>query len=77
MFSRLLSENLKIKIYKTIVLPFVSYVCETLSLIRKTEGVWEQGTEEFYRRGIKWREIGEDTLMRICITCTLHQMLLR
>ena len=27
--SRLLSKNLKIKIYKTIILPFVLYGCET------------------------------------------------
>jgi hypothetical protein len=30
--SRLLSRNLKVKIYKTIFLPVVLYVCETLSL---------------------------------------------
>jgi hypothetical protein len=31
--SRLLSRNLKIRIYKTIILPVVLYGCETLSLI--------------------------------------------
>jgi hypothetical protein len=30
--SRLLSKNLKIRIYKTIILPIVSYGCETWSL---------------------------------------------
>ena len=30
--SRLLSKNLKIKIYKTIILPVVVYGCETWSL---------------------------------------------
>ena len=30
--SSLLSKNLKIKIYRTIILPFVLYVCETWSL---------------------------------------------
>jgi hypothetical protein len=30
--SRLLSKNVKIKIYKTIILPVVLYRCETLSL---------------------------------------------
>ena len=30
--SSLLSKNLKIKIYKTIILPVVLYGCETLSL---------------------------------------------
>ena len=32
LYSRLLSNNLKIKIYKTIVLPVVQYGCETWSL---------------------------------------------
>jgi hypothetical protein len=46
--SRLLSKNLKIRIYKTIILPVVLYGCETWSLTlreEKTEGVWEQGAE--------------------------------
>jgi hypothetical protein len=30
--SRLLSRNVKVKIYKTIILPFVFYECETWSL---------------------------------------------
>jgi hypothetical protein len=35
--SRLLSRNVKIKIYKTVILPVVLYVCETLSLtLRRT-----------------------------------------
>jgi hypothetical protein len=32
LFSRLLSKNLKIKIYRTIILPIVLYGCETWSL---------------------------------------------
>ena len=35
--SRLLSKNLKIKIYKTIVLPVVLYGCETWSLTLREE----------------------------------------
>jgi len=35
--SRLLSKNLKIKIYRTIVLPVVLYGCETWSLILREE----------------------------------------
>jgi hypothetical protein len=31
--SRLLSKNIKIRMYKTIILPVVLYGCETLSLI--------------------------------------------
>jgi hypothetical protein len=35
--SRLLSKNVKVKIYKTIILPFVLYVCETWSLTLREE----------------------------------------
>jgi hypothetical protein len=35
--SRLLSKNLKIRIYKTIILPVVLYGCETWSLTLKEE----------------------------------------
>ena len=35
--SRLLSKNLKIKIYKTIILSVVLYVCETWSLTLREE----------------------------------------
>jgi hypothetical protein len=37
-----LSKNVKIKIYKTIILPAVLYGCETWSLILREE----QGAEE-------------------------------
>jgi hypothetical protein len=35
--SGLQSKNIKIKIYKTIILPVVMYVCETWSLILREE----------------------------------------
>jgi hypothetical protein len=35
--SRLLSKNLKIRIYRTIILPIVLYGCETRSLTLKKE----------------------------------------
>ena len=35
--SRLLSKNLKIKIYRTIILPVVLYDCETWSLTLREE----------------------------------------
>jgi hypothetical protein len=35
--SRLLSKNLKIKIYRTIILPLVLYGCETWSPTRREE----------------------------------------
>jgi hypothetical protein len=37
--SRLLSSNLKVKIYKTIILPVVLYGCETWSLTLREEHV--------------------------------------
>jgi hypothetical protein len=37
--SRLIPKNLKIKIYKTVILPFVLYGCKTWSLTLKTEGI--------------------------------------
>jgi hypothetical protein len=37
LFSRLLSKNTKIRQYETIILPVVSYECETLSLILREE----------------------------------------
>ena len=47
---RLLSKNLKIKIYRTIILPVVLYGCETWSLTlreeRKVRVFREQGVEE-------------------------------
>jgi len=36
--SRLLSKNLKIEIYRTIILPVVLYGCETWSLTFREEG---------------------------------------
>jgi hypothetical protein len=49
--SHLLSKNLKIRIYKTIILPVVLHGCETWSpTLREehklTKGVWKQGAEE-------------------------------
>jgi hypothetical protein len=35
--SRLLSRNVKVKIYKTIIVPFVLYGCETWSLTLREE----------------------------------------
>jgi hypothetical protein len=46
--SRLLSRNLKVKIYKIIILPVVLYGCETwyLALRAQTEGVRKQAPKE-------------------------------
>jgi hypothetical protein len=37
LFSRLLSRNVKVKIYKTIILPVLLYRCETWSLTSREE----------------------------------------
>jgi hypothetical protein len=37
LYSRLISKNLKIKIYKTVILPFVMYGCKTWSLTFEEE----------------------------------------
>jgi hypothetical protein len=34
---RLISKNLKIKLYETVILPFVLYGCETWSLVLREE----------------------------------------
>jgi hypothetical protein len=47
--SRLISKNLKVKIYKIVILPFVLYGCETSSLTlgRGTESeVFDNSVEE-------------------------------
>jgi hypothetical protein len=58
LFSRLLSENLKIRIYKTIILPVVLYGYETWSLTFREEyrpRVFENRVLRGYldRRGIR------------------------
>ena len=37
LYSSLLDKNIKIKIYRTVILPFVLYGCETWSLALKEE----------------------------------------
>jgi hypothetical protein len=55
----LLSKNLKIRIYRTIILPAVLYGCETWSLTLR-EKVWERG--EAYT-GFWWRNMRESDLL--------------
>jgi uncharacterized membrane-anchored protein len=44
--SRLLSRNVNIRLYKTVILPVVLYGCGTWSLALKEEGICEQDAEE-------------------------------
>jgi hypothetical protein len=48
--SRLLSKNIKIMIYKTIILPVALYGCETLSLTLKEEHRWRVFENKDLRR---------------------------
>ena len=59
--SRLLSKKLKIKIYKTIILPVVVYGCETWSLTLREECRLRVFENRILRRmlGPKWDENGE------------------
>jgi hypothetical protein len=51
--SRLLSRNVKIKIYKTIILPAVLYGCETLSLTSR-----EEHRLRVFENRVLWRIFG-------------------
>jgi hypothetical protein len=57
--SRLLSKNIKIRIYKTIILPVVLYGCKTLSLISREE----HGLRVFENREL--RRIFEPTEVKL------------
>ena len=51
--SRLISKNLKIKIYKTIILPVVLYGCEALCLT-----LWEESRLRVFKNRILRRIFG-------------------
>ena len=78
MSSRLLSTNIKIEIYRTIILPVVLYGCETWSLTLREK----HGLRVFDNRGLifepKREELqrsGEDYKTKSCITCNPQQIL--
>ena len=67
--STLLSKNLKIRIYRTIILPIILYGCETWSLILKEERRLRVFENRVLRRifGPKRDEVtgnGENYIMR-------------
>ena len=76
----LLSKNLNIKIYRTIILPIVLYVCETWSL-KLREVRWLRVFEKRVLRkifGPKRDEVtgnGENYIMRSLTICTAHPVL--
>jgi hypothetical protein len=55
MSSSLLSKNLKVKIYRTIILPLVLYECETWSLILRKERRLRVSENRVLRRIFWWK----------------------
>jgi hypothetical protein len=60
--SRLLSKNVKIKIYKTVILPVVLYGCESWSLTLREERKLREFKKRVLTRmfGIKRAEVTAD-----------------
>jgi len=78
--SKLLSKNLKIKIYRTIILPVVLYGCETWSLTRGDERKLRVFENMVLRRifGPRRDEVtgnGGDCITRSYMICTPHPIL--
>jgi hypothetical protein len=73
--SRLLSKNIKIRIYKTIILPVALYGCETWSLTLREEHRLRVFENRLLRRifGPRRDEVTGDCIMRSFITCTPRQ----
>jgi hypothetical protein len=79
--TRLLSKNVQIRIYKTIILSVVLYGCETLSLTLR-----EEHRPRVSENKVLWRIFGpqgdevmggrENGIMRSLTTYTLHQIYL-
>jgi hypothetical protein len=79
--SRLLSRNVKIKMYKTIILPVVLYGCETWSLTMREEHrlkVFENGVLRRIFGPERDEVIGgwKNCIIRSCMVCTLRPVLL-
>jgi sorting nexin-29 len=77
--SRLLSKNVKVRIYKIIILPMVLYGCETWFLTLREEYKWRVFENRVLRRifGLKRNGVTgglRKCIMRSCIICTLHQV---
>jgi len=78
--SSLISKNLKIEIYRTIILHVVLYGCETWSLTSREERRLSVSENRVLRGmfGPKREEVignGENYIMRSLMTCTPHPIL--
>jgi hypothetical protein len=78
--SRLISKNLKIKIYKTVILPVVLYWCETWSLTLREKHRLRVFENRVLRKifGPKREEdrSWKNCIMMNFITCIFHRILL-
>ena len=80
--SSLLPKNLKIKIYRSIIMPVVLYGCETWSLTMREERRLRVSENRVLRRifGPKTDEViksGENYIMRSLMICTPHPISFR
>jgi len=78
--SHLIPKKLEIKIYKTVILPFVLYGCETWSLTLREEHRLRMFENRILRRifGLKTEEVArgwKNYIMKSFIICTLRQIL--
>jgi hypothetical protein len=77
LYSRLISKNLKIKIYKTVILPVVLYGCETWSLTLREEHRLRVFENRVLRKifGPKGRKMdhGENCIIMSFMTCILAE----
>jgi hypothetical protein len=71
----LLCKNLRIKIYKTIILPAILCGCEIWLLTLREEHKLRV-LRRIFGPQRKWQEPGEDCIVRSFITCILHQIFL-
>jgi hypothetical protein len=76
--SSLLPKNLKIKIYRTIILPVVLYGCETWSLTLREESRLRMFENRVLRRifgTLRLQGSGENYILRSFMICTPHPIL--
>jgi hypothetical protein len=77
--SHVFSTNLKIKIYKTMIVPVILYGCATWSLTLKEEHRVDVFENRVLRRIFepkrKWHKDGEDYIMSSFITFMLQLIL--
>ena len=78
--SCLVYKNIKIKIYRTVILPVVLYGCETWLLTLREERRLMVFESRVFRRifGPKWDKViwgGEKYVMKSLMMCTAQQIL--